>query len=666
MEFINRVLRLHYAWLLHGLMVPAMLGFASTALALDVASYLPHAAGYQSTYVNNNYATKTATFGSPVTLPGGVVAIPWTGVNSSQPGSSVTYNTFDANGWRRYQEYMSSVYISGYGNTSATAVYTPALSFAPANVSVGSTYTSTGTVTITYTNVTTVSLNYSSTTQVVGFEPVSNNAGTQSWSALKVIVSVTLTGTVNGQFVSQTSASTHWLADGVGMVQGISPNASGVMETWKLTSTNVTPPTSGKILNLAASWNLVGNSVNTPLTVATIFGNAANVSTVWKWLPATGKWAFYTPLQADGGAAYAAAKGYDVLATINGGEGFWVNAKAAFTATLPAGTELATANFQDALTRPNPLPGGWSLISVGGNPTPVTFNNGIGLTPPAAGAIAANLTTLWAWDSASAKWYFYAPSLEVNGTLATYIAGKNYLNFGAKSLDPTMGFWVNRPASATVAANAAEGFWVGKSSTGYDVGMAVLEDGETWGLYSSGNIIYGALVGNTATSGNGLSGTGTDYNVPARTTTQGSYSGTVISKSSIAVTTSSGSNFNGTYRSIYDQSTSLTSLAGSYPGYGVSGSSTTQYLPVTISPSGIVSAGSQALGCIASGSVTPRASGKNIYDLSVTFTGVNCALGNGTTTTGVAVLDTAVTPSRLYAMALKNDKSDGFIWTGTR
>lgn len=661
---------MHFTRFLHCLMVPVLLGFASAAFAVNVVSYLPHAAGSQWSFINNNLATMTNTTGSPVTLPSGVIAFPWTGSYSNQP-SVTTYNTIDASGFRRHQEYMSSVYINGYGNTSATAVYAPALLFVPADVTVGSTYTSNGAVTITYTNVTTVSLNYSSTTQVVGFETVSNNAGTQSWSAIKVIASITLSGTVNGQFVTQTSASTFWMVDGLGIVQIYKPNASGVMETWKLTSTNVTPPpaippTGGKMLNLAPSWNLVGNSVNAPLTVATTFGNAANVSTVWKWIPATSKWAFYTPLEADGGAAYAATKGYDFLTTINAGEGFWVNAKAAFTATLPAGTEVTTARFQDALTPPNPLPAGWSLISVGGNPTPVTFNNGIGLTPPATGTIAPNLTTLWAWDSASANWYFYAPSLDANGTLATYITGKNYLNFGAKPLDPAMGFWVNRPASATGAANAAEGFWVGTSSTGYDIGLAILENGETWGLYSSGNVIYGALVGNTATSGNSLSGTGTDYNIPARTATQGSYSGTVTSKSSIAVTTSSGSGFNGTYRSLYDQSPSLTSLAGTYLGYGVSGSSTTQYLPVTISSSGIVSAGSQALGCIAAGSVTPRASGKNIYNLSVTFTGVNCALGNGTSTTGIAVLDTSVTPSRLYAMALKSDKSDGFIWTGTR
>jgi len=205
-------------------------------------------------------------------------------------------------------------------------------------------------------------------------------------------------------------------------------------------------------INLVPSWNLLGNSDSAAVNVATAFGNSANVSTVWKWIPASSKWAFYTPLQTDGGAAYAATKGYDFLTTINGGEGYWINAKLAFTAQLTAGTALTAINFQDNLNPPNPLPAGWSLIAVGGNPTPVGFNNSIGVTPPAQGAIANNLTTLWAWDSALSSWYFYAPSLDSAGTLTTYITSKNYRSFGSNVLTPTTGFWVNRPASAGASA----------------------------------------------------------------------------------------------------------------------------------------------------------------------------------------------------------------------
>jgi hypothetical protein len=139
-------------------------------------------------------------------------------------------------------------------------------------------------------------------------------------------------------------------------------------------------------------------------------------------------------------ADYASSKGYDVLATINGGEGFWVNAKTTFAAQLPAGTPLASGSFQS-------MAPGWNLIAIGDGRTPRQFNSAIGLTPPAPGEIAANLTTLWAWDGAKANWYFYSPSLDAKGGtfLADYITNKGYLDFGTKVLDPVTGFWVNMP-----------------------------------------------------------------------------------------------------------------------------------------------------------------------------------------------------------------------------
>lgn len=425
-----------------------LLILASTADALDLSRYMPHSAGNQWSYQNNTLASMTSTLGSPVLLPGGVTTIPATIINSSEPGYTSTYSTMDATGLSRHQEFISSVAVAGYGNTSATAIYTPALIFAPLNVTVGNTYTSTGTASLTYTNVTTAILNYSSSTQIVGFENVSS--GTQSWPALKTINSVTISGTVNGQFITSTTATTSWHVDGIGSVQMYSPNRLGIMEAWKLVSTNVSPPpalspTGGTALNLTSAWNLLGNSANAPLTVASAFGNAANVATVWKWVPATGRWAFYTPMQADNGAAYAASKGYDFLTTINGGEGFWVNANTAFTAQLPAGIAITTGNFKDQLTLPNKLPAGWSLISVGDNPTPAAFNNNLAATPPTTGTLLPNLTTLWAWDSTLSNWYFYAPSLDNSGALATYIASKSYLNFGTRTLGPAMGFWVNHP-----------------------------------------------------------------------------------------------------------------------------------------------------------------------------------------------------------------------------
>jgi uncharacterized repeat protein (TIGR02543 family) len=204
------------------------------------------------------------------------------------------------------------------------------------------------------------------------------------------------------------------------------------------------------IANLVAGWNLLGNSINAPLDVTTAFADASKVTTVWKWVPVTSKWAFYAPSLASAQTltSYATGKGYDVLDTIKGGEGFWVNAKSAFAVQLPTGAAITASDYQPRLdATQNKLISGWNLIATGDNLTPSLFNQGLSNPPPSTGVIPLNITTLWAWDSGLSNWYFYSPSLEVNGGLANYISTKNYLDFTVKgkTLDSTTGFWVNKP-----------------------------------------------------------------------------------------------------------------------------------------------------------------------------------------------------------------------------
>jgi len=191
-------------------------------------------------------------------------------------------------------------------------------------------------------------------------------------------------------------------------------------------------------LNVVGGWNLLGNSTGSPISVATTFGDAAKITTVWKWIANTSRWAFYSPsLAGQALTNYANANNYDVLTTITSGEGFWVNAKTGITVQLPTGTSVTSASFQVALTP------GWQLIATGDNKTPRQFDQALSPIPPGAGEIPINFTSLWAWDAAQNKWYFYAPSLDKNSTLASYVRSKGYLEFGAKVLDPATGFWVN-------------------------------------------------------------------------------------------------------------------------------------------------------------------------------------------------------------------------------
>lgn len=212
-------------------------------------------------------------------------------------------------------------------------------------------------------------------------------------------------------------------------------------------------------------------------------------------------------------------------------------------------------------------------------------------------------------------------------------------------------------------AATAEGFWEGRSSTGVDVALAILENGQTWGIYTANNTLVGALYGNTTSSGTTLSGSGRDFNLPSRTVEAGTYSGTFTPKRTITVKTSGGGAFTGTYNAEYEKPASLAALAGTFYGWGISGNSLAQTISATISTSGAITVPSSQ-GCSAAGRASPRASGKNIFDISITFSGSTCALGNGKSAAGIAYYDSA--SREVLVMAMNEAKSDGFIFAGQK
>ncbi|MDP3651271.1 MAG: hypothetical protein Q8R67_06275 [Rhodoferax sp.] len=116
-------------------------------------------------------------------------------------------------------------------------------------------------------------------------------------------------------------------------------------------------PSQAATVAAVPGWNLLGYSDAAAVKVSDAFGDATKLTTVWKWDAASSKWAFYSPSFATPTdlANYAASKGYLVLTTINSGEGFWVNAKTSFSATLPAASVQvanteALAGIQATLT----------------------------------------------------------------------------------------------------------------------------------------------------------------------------------------------------------------------------------------------------------------------------------------------------------------------------
>ena len=185
-------------------------------------------------------------------------------------------------------------------------------------------------------------------------------------------------------------------------------------------------------------WNLIGNSSGSALDVAATFSDAAKTLSVWKWVQSKNKWAFHSPtLSSQALAAYAATQGYDVLTTVNAGEGFWLNSHLAYVQPMPPGSALQAPTF--LATGSNALGKGWSLVSTSNTITPTQF----------VSAVDNTAATIWSYDNPSGKWYFYAPSLDAQGgtALSDYITAHGYLDFATanKSLGAGVGFWVNKP-----------------------------------------------------------------------------------------------------------------------------------------------------------------------------------------------------------------------------
>jgi alpha-tubulin suppressor-like RCC1 family protein len=195
-------------------------------------------------------------------------------------------------------------------------------------------------------------------------------------------------------------------------------------------------------LSVVPGWNLLGNPVNHSIAVADSFGDAAKVNSVWKWDSTAAKWQFYAPnLGATELQSYAASQGFAVLREIAAGDGFWVNAKTQ--------AELGTVSGSAINLRQTSLTSGWNLVSTASAITPQDFNLSLSITPPTAGQVPINLTSLWAWDNMQSRWFFYAPSLQAQGdnALMDYITIQNYEDFAAsgKKLGNAAGFWVRVP-----------------------------------------------------------------------------------------------------------------------------------------------------------------------------------------------------------------------------
>jgi hypothetical protein len=224
-------------------------------------------------------------------------------------------------------------------------------------------------------------------------------------------------------------------------------------------------------------------------------------------------------------------------------------------------------------------------------------------------------------------------------------------------------------------AGTAEGFYAGTLSgntTSTDFQLIVLETGEFWTLYGGQTSTKFNVAG--FTQGNGVSNNGsftssntTDFgfNPPISANTTATYnagaktiSGT-ISEGSGSVAFSGGPITGATYN--YNTPASLSILVGSW----LATTSTPDTVILSIATDGTFTA-TGVSGCNFSGTFTPRVSGKNVFNVSLTFGATNCASPNQTTT-GIAIAyPLASGPTQLLIGAVDSTRTFGTAVFGTK
>lgn len=234
--------------------------------------------------------------------------------------------------------------------------------------------------------------------------------------------------------------------------------------------------------------------------------------------------------------------------------------------------------------------------------------------------------------------------------------------------------------SASTAANTAtkaEGFYSGSfSSTTFSNGVfqaIVLDNDEIWGFYgtqsTSGNTtVYGMIQG-TGTSNNGSYSSSNlkDFYYTGATTTgtlSASYQQGVSLNGSISANGQSAS-FTGsvptssTYN--YNAAAKLSDITGAWTGTTLQGTVSS----FTISSAGTFTANNA--GCVTSASLTPRASGKNVFDLSARVAvSTACGADAGLSASGIAVTSILSSGARQLVIAYMDTsrtRGTGFIAT---
>jgi hypothetical protein len=227
----------------------------------------------------------------------------------------------------------------------------------------------------------------------------------------------------------------------------------------------------------------------------------------------------------------------------------------------------------------------------------------------------------------------------------------------------------------TSTGPSAEGVYGGTltGSTSNAFQLLVLENGEFWAMYGTQTSNFFAIAGfiqGSGTSNNGsfassntkdfgfsparAGSTSATYNAAAKT-----IAGTVTATGGGSVSFSGGPVPGSLYN--YNSAAALSTVSGSWSTTTLTGES----VAITIAASGSFTASSGA-GCNFGGTVTPRASGKNVFNVALNFGSAPCALA-GQSATGIAVAyPLANGQTQLVVAVVDGTRTAGTAAVGTR
>ena len=285
-------------------------------------------------------------------------------------------------------------------------------------------------------------------------------------------------------------------------------------------------------------------------------------------------------------------------------------------------------------------------------------------------------------------WQFYASDdfngdgitdivwLKPNGTLTVWLMNANgaaptvILNAGTAPAGHTV-FQNGGPAVIPTGQTStkAEGTYSGTTSSGYTFESVILENDQLWTLYGLPSNINNELLVLGMVQGNGTSNSGS-FTAP---NTKDFWSNGTVVTGTITATYTPGVSFNGIFSGatfngttlpqssyVYDAPAVLSTITGSWYGSLLDGSPSN----IGISSAGVVTGSS--LGCTFSGTVAPRGSGKNIFNVSITFGSSGCLLP-GQSVSGIGISNLVSGNRRQLIVGLVNAaRTNGVTFISTR